>query len=733
MVGLGMTEEIEIPAGDSPLDIMITLNESDLDKTAEELLKSVKYNHMFIYFTNYVISRLVHTRENIDDVDLIKDNLMNLTTLQEFEEKQTEEYRFSTIKYKKYLQNFVKKIKDSVLISTDGFSLIKPVNKSIKTKKQLTGRNIKYRVNSENSKSFRLANSVLFTEPQYNYDLYEKTIEEIMSMNVGQYPITNSNTNTAAVTSRDGWFISRFDKNEPLYDGAKLLQLFKSKANLCKVKTVGDTLTLTIDTYNYFDKLLKEAGHKGLLRAKGGQSNVSDGPVLDQDKIDDNRKDNFHITYLTENSVNLLTGDGLYLKVQEDVPFSSRKFGTAPQIRGEENEDYEKRMKNRNLETDVTEGVNNKVLSSGLFSSQNEYEFTRHDIEELRQHINNLAKREINTYAKSILLDNLKNPNTSDEKIDSLSDDRTRKGLVDLLFTPKDKKLPIGVFSSTYKINKTITGKSKEEFFGFIATNSENKKKQVSRLQEQQNEIQRRSEDKHYEKVKELLDDVSENTLDKFINSQGEFPSIFFEQLIEEVNNQHTVKIIDNNDIIDIDDTVESIQDKILEEDTESNSIIEEPYEDEEADDEDEEEDTSELLTYDSEKDEEDEEEENDESYFDKLNKLINEFKKTETDLYEEHTKSKKQSTKANLGKQRRIQIIEHTSSTFKQLAVLDATSGHRGGINSRGDSTDRLHSGKSKGKNIKSHVSTEVNMGKTTQSIKRAFNILNSAVESIK
>tara|TARA_R110000824_G_scaffold401655_1_gene613436 strand:+ start:523 stop:2841 length:2319 start_codon:yes stop_codon:yes gene_type:complete len=772
-----MAEEIDIPADDSPLGERIYITEDIANRNAETLLSSpTQSNRLFVLFTNYVISRIIKVNNIPDDVDRITGSLTDLTTLHDFIEQDTENYQFSTIKYKKYLQSFVNKIENSKLISTDNFSLIQKDGASFK-------------VSSSTKDKFSLKNSVTFFDEDADLDFYDKTISEIMNINVAEYPIRpdkESEKYQNRDISRDGWLITRFDKDQPLYDIEKLVKLFESSANLCKIKKEGENITLTIDTYTYFDTLLKEAGYTGLLGIKGGQRNLSraaakkpdgkskdgfkivngkkvkiDGkdywykivngkkvkstvPVLDKDKIDDNKNGNFYITYLgSENSVNVVTGDGLFLNVQEDVPFSSRTFGTVQQRRGEKDNEYKERMENRNLETDVTEGVNNKVLSTGIFSQQKEYSFgsknekqNRAEIEKLRLHVNNLTTGgSIGVYAKSVLLNTGNSPNNSDEDIDSLSNKSNSTGLIDLLFTPKDHIITVGKFIAKYKIIKEPTGQKENDFYNYIATNSRSEKESKKRADAKLNITSgaKDSKKQYYLKLEEILNDLEQNSLEDFLGG-GEFPELFFETLLEEINlptDNTEIRLInltstDVKEIINVDDTLEDIQDKLLDEDIESNSIIED---DEEVEDD---EDDEEIEVVESEdKDDEDVEsiiEDNvDDVYYDKLQKIILTFiTDAKADLL-----NKDKAVSGNVGKTRKIMVIEHQSSKFEQLATLDATKGQRGGI-SEDESNRRLRSS-SNSKSKTGKKSEQVSRGGLKHSIARTFKTLKNSVENIK
>ena len=721
-----MAEEIDIPADDSPLGERIYITEDIANRNAETLLSSpTQSNRLFVLFTNYVISRIIKVNNIPDDVDRITGSLTDLTTLHDFIEQDTENYQFSTIKYKKYLQSFVNKIENSKLISTDNFSLIQKDGASFK-------------VSSSTKDKFSLKNSVTFFDEDADLDFYDKTISEIMNINVAEYPIRpdkESEKYQNRDISRDGWLITRFDKDQPLYDIEKLVKLFESSANLCKIKKEGENITLTIDTYTYFDTLLKEAGYTGLLGIKGGQRNLSraaakkpdgkskDGkdywykivngkkvkstvPVLDKDKIDDNKNGNFYITYLgSENSVNVVTGDGLFLNVQEDVPFSSRTFGTVQQRRGEKNNEYKERMENRNLETDVTEGVNNKVLSTGIFSQQKEYSFGS------------------------------KNEKQNRAEIEKLSNKSNSTGLIDLLFTPKDHIITVGKFIAKYKIIKEPTGQKENDFYNYIATNSRSEKESKKRADAKLNITSGAKDRKkqYYLKLEEILNDLEQNSLEDFLGG-GEFPELFFETLLEEINlptDNTEIRLInltstDVKEIINVDDTLEDIQDKLLDEDIESNSIIED---DEEVEDD---EDDEEIEVVESEdKDDEDVEsiiEDNvDDVYYDKLQKIILTFiTDAKADLL-----NKDKAVSGNVGKTRKIMVIEHQSSKFEQLATLDATKGQRGGI-SEDESNRRLRSS-SNSKSKTGKKSEQVSRGGLKHSIARTFKTLKNSVENIK
>ena len=709
MVGLNMTDEIIIPASASPVKHKIVLTEDMLDRSANELLKGNKSSKIFIYFVNFIIGRIISSETN--DFNTIDENLIELTIDQNFVEQQTPSYKFSTIKYKKYLQHFVDEIKNSVLISNKQFALVLSKDK-------------KNTINSGNGEKITFKKSVTIGR------LFDKTINEIINTNVASYPILPDPVFGPKDISRDGWLISQFDRDGPIYDREKVLNLFKDdNDNITTIEREGNNIILTMDTYTYFDVLLKDAGYKGLIQPKGGEKDVllvpdnfeerfarppdgtEDGKKFwykvqnnpkskktntiqyDKEKTDKQREGNFYITYSDKDTTEkVLTGEGLVLK--------------------------------NKIKGDGT-GV---AYAFGTFIDEYENPHTDADIEKLRKHIFNMTG-EGNDFPKVAKLNFLKNAkHVTAPNIDTLSRTESVNGIIDLLFTPKDRKLKVGVLKVTYKITNKIdkqTLENKDNFKRFILTNSQSKKTEV---EEGALALTEKLKEKIIKEKKELLEDVKNNTLRNYINNNSQFPIIFFERLLEEIKpswNTAKYTIYENNEKlinenIDVDDTIESIQDKLSSEDTENSSIIEEDsIEEEETEDEDE------IKIVEAETGEEEVEEvEVDKSYFDILQKIINSFIKI--------TEEQLSGLNADNDKSSKIEIIKHVSSEFTELAILDGTGGARGGI-SEDSSQSRIYPHSSGEKNIAQRKNQEARRLATKNAIVRQVKTLENAVKSIK
>ena len=334
-----------------------------------------------------------------------------------------------------------------------------------------------------------------------------------------------------------------------------------------------------------------------------------------------------------------------------------------------------------------------------------------------------------NDFPKVAKLNFLKNAkHVTAPNIDTLSRTESVNGIIDLLFTPKDRKLKVGVLKVTYKITNKIdkqTLENKDNFKRFILTNSQSKKTEV---EEGALALTEKLKEKIIKEKKELLEDVKNNTLRNYINNNSQFPIIFFERLLEEIKpswNTAKYTIYENNEKlinenIDVDDTIESIQDKLSSEDTENSSIIEEDsIEEEETEDEDE------IKIVEAETGEEEVEEvEVDKSYFDILQKIINSFIKI--------TEEQLSGLNADNDKSSKIEIIKHVSSEFTELAILDGTGGARGGI-SEDSSQSRIYPHSSGEKNIAQRKNQEARRLATKNAIVRQVKTLENAVKSIK
>ena len=707
MVGLNMTDEIIIPASDSPVKHKIVLTEDMLTRSANELLKGNKSSKIFTYFVNFIIGRIISIETN--DFNTIDENLIELTIDQNFVEQQTPSYKFSTIKYKRYLQHFVDEIKNSVLISNKQFALILSKDK-------------KNTINSGNGEKITFKKSVTLGR------LFDKTINEIINTNVASYPILPPVFGPKDI-SRDGWLISQFDRDGPIYDRKKVLNLFKDdNDNITTIKREGNNIILTMDTYTYFDVLLKDAGYKGLIQPKRGEKDVllvpddfeerfarppdgkEDGKEFwykeqnnpkskktntiqyDKEKTDKQREGNFYITYSDKDTTEkVLTGEGLVLK--------------------------------NKIKGDGT-GV---AYAFGTFIDEYENPHTDADIEKLRKHIVNMTGEGFD-FEKVAKLNFLKNAkHVTAPNIDTLSRTESVNGIIDLLFTPKDRKLKVGVLTVTYKITDKIdkqTLENKDNFKRFILTNSQSKK---TKVEEGALALTEKLKEKVIKEKKELLEDVKNNTLRNYINNNSQFPIIFFERLLEEIKpswNTAKYTIYENNkklinENIDVDDTIETIQDKLSSEDTENNSIIEEDSIEEENEDEDE------IKIVEAETGEEEVEEvEVDKSYFDILQKIINSFIKI--------TEEQLSGLNVDNDKSPKIEIIKHVSSEFTELAILDGTGGARGGI-SEDSSQSRIYPHISGGKNIVQRKNQEARRLATKNAIVRQVKTLENAVKSIK
>tara|TARA_R110002020_G_scaffold14850_5_gene52710 strand:- start:267 stop:2270 length:2004 start_codon:yes stop_codon:yes gene_type:complete len=665
-----MTDEIIIPSENSPINKKIIISEEVLDRDAKQLLQGSGSNEIFILFVNYITSQLA--KENTEQMNISKQKILELTFRNKFKEQDNIDYRYSESKYKKYLEHFVKEIENSILYATDGFSLISPLDATKKDKK-----NKKLQINtSPKSDSFqfknRVGDSVFFNKELKRGEEGDtnKTVREIIDSRVSQYPIKPPNTK-----EKTGWFLSKFDTNTSLFLEDPFLKEIKKKKNeMLSVETNEKEITITINTYKYFDHILKESGYKGLL-------------PLTEKKTINNRiphdvEGSFHITYLPDKKISYKKGDGLKLRNQIRTPDMS---------------------------------LDGTVYSGGTFSVKQEYKHNKEEVEELRTDIKATIDESDTqkAYLKGAFLKEIfgKENTNSSPKVDTLSSRTDLKGVMDTLFVPKDREITIGIYEATYTIEsidpKILNDKNK--FYNFITTNTIDDKKSTKR------KVERMYKEK-IANLRILLKDVETNTLEGFING-GSFPIKFFEELLEELNPQNKgMKLIldsiknKENLPIEVGDTPDDIESRLSSDDVENNSIIEENLSEED----------QQLF---------DKNPNINSRYYQLLQTAINDFK---TAAKKEIESYKSLDLNANQSKNITIPILKGTDkgAKFTELAILDATGGRRGGITSsqtniKGRITEA-------GTKLADTKTKEVKEGNTISLIKRAFNKLDRFVSLI-
>ena len=270
-----------------------------------------------------------------------------------FKEQDTIDYEYSGLLYKKYLQQFVNQIKQSVLYSTEPneFSLIKPKEGNKNAYQVNTGKGSEEDFQMKN----RVSVDVFFKSTSDN--LVSKTVNEIINSNVAEYPL-RPKEQLEENRGAEGWFLSRFDTNTPLMDTKDFLKTKgkdeKKRQEYLKITASDKEVTVEINTYKYFNKLLQDAGYKGLL-------NQEDSNFYDQDARTKNEDEHdFYVRYLPRK--NAITTkkknkglDGLVLR---------NYF--------------------RPVEKDA---IGSAVYSTGNFSRRKQYNHTDEDIEQLRQDI----------------------------------------------------------------------------------------------------------------------------------------------------------------------------------------------------------------------------------------------------------------------------------------------------------------------------------------------------------
>ena len=672
-----MVDEINIPESDSPINKKIIISSDVETRNAETLLKGYQSNEIFILFVNYLVSPLAKTQTN--DMQIIRKNIIPLTVRNTFKEQDTIDYEYSGLLYKKYLQQFVNQIKQSVLYSTEPneFSLIKPKEGNKNAYQVNTGRGSEENFEMKN----RVSVDVFFKSTSDN--LVSKTVNEIINSNVAEYPL-RPKEQLEENRGAEGWLLSRFDTNTPLMDTKDFLKTKgkdeKKRQEYLKITASDKEVTVEINTYKYFNKLLQDAGYKGLL-------NQEDSNFYDQDARTKNEDEHdFYVRYLPRK--NAITTkkkdkglDGLVLR-NYFRPVEKDAMGSA-------------------------------VYSTGNFSRRKQYNHTDEDIEQLREDISaTIAGNE--SFLNSSLLTGTEN---TSQRIDTLSADRDIKEYIDNLFTPKDRKIEAGIYKIIYTVNEEGNSekllesiKDKRKFNSLITTNTlDSKKRGVRNIKQKYT--------RYIRDIESLLEDLENNNLKDYVEGSGELPVEFFEELLNELGKERReekgLKIIldsikDRENLpIDAEDTIDDIEDKLLSEDIENNSIIVEDLTDE----------ANEKVNS---------------LVYNELQSVITNFidkYKTELEIYQNESKTE---TDKNQNKYVTYRILTHEKSTFEKIVILDATRGRRGGISNRPDLTT-IKPRIAEAGNKKSDTKTEeVKAGNTISLLKRAMIKLEKAVSSI-
>lgn len=672
-----MVDEINIPESDSPINKKIIISSDVETKNAETLLKGYQSNEIFILFVNYLVSPLAKTQTN--DMQIIRKKLIPLTIRNTFKEQDKIDYEYSGLLYKKYLQQFVNQIKQSVFYSTEpnGFSLIKPKEGNKNAYQVNTGRGSEEKFEMKN----RVSVDVFFKSTSDN--LVSKTVNEIINSNVAEYPL-RPKEQLEENRGAEGWLLSRFDTNTPLMDTKDFLKTKgkneKKRQEYLKITASDKEVTVEINTYKYFNKLLQDAGYTGLL-------NQEDSNFYDQDARTKNEDEHdFYVRYLPRK--NAITTkkkdkglDGLVLR-NYFRPVEKDAMGSA-------------------------------VYSTGNFSRRKQYNHTDEDIEQLRQDISaTVAGNE--SFLNSSLLTGTEN---TSQRIDTLSADRDIKEYIDNLFTPKDRKIEAGIYKIIYTVNKEGNSdkllksiKNKRDFNSLITTNTlDSKKRGVRNIKQKYT--------RYIRDIESLLEDLENNNLKDYVEGRGELPVEFFEELLNELGKEKRKEkgekiILDSikdreNLPIDAEDTIDDIEDKLLSEDIENNSIIVEDLTDE----------ANEKVNS---------------LVYNELQSVITNFidkYKTKLEIYQNESKTE---TDKNQNKYVTYRILTHEKSTFEKIVILDATRGRRGGISNRPDLTT-VKPRIAEAGNKKSDTKTEeVKAGNTISLLKRAMIKLEKAVSSI-
>ena len=540
---------IKIPASDvvddndkkisvNKLKETISLPDGVEDRSAEDLMLGNTSNKFFVYLVNYVVKDLFSRRTVA--MKKITDSLPFITgTDLPFKEGQEDDYQFSTIEYKRILNDFLGKIKGAKLVADeDNFGLLKRQVKERKSK-QVGGKEVvrsstsQYAVNTNNPQfgSLRKTISLSPHNIQRVKSPTELTIGEIVDVpDLGQITGSRYTTGNLEISeddevSRRQFLMHFFDTSQPYIDESKLKKHMKIEPKTVSRETgeaddEGEPIMMeftqflvTFDTYNYFREIFDESDF-GLLRAFDGK------------KLED-----YDLTEFKDKDKPNLSADKAHKETLgfENVIYYDNEDPVEMLIPGLE------AISNRTQRKVTTIGI---LKDKGESGREVEYKFSDAqtgeggEIQQLHASFIELNASEM----EKRIIENLVVADEGPDITDIAGYAKSNAKVSDLakLLEPSDKAIELGVLTLTFEKLEKINNRDIEDFDTFnnvMQTGSVISQTVGARnleafreSQERDKQAEKEEEDKY---IVELLEDIEQN------RGLQNHPEKFYEEIID--------------------------------------------------------------------------------------------------------------------------------------------------------------------------------------------------------
>ena len=540
---------IKIPASDvadesdrkisvNKLKETISLPDGVEDRTAEELMLGNTHNKFFVYLVNYIVKDLFSRRTIA--MKKITDALPFITgTDLPFKEGQQDEYKFSTIEYKKILNSFLGKIKGAKLIADeDNFGLLKRQVKERKGK-QIGGKEIvrsttsQYAVNTNNPQFESLRKTITLSSHNISKvkSPNELTIGEIVDVpDMGQLTGSRYTTGNLEISeddeiSRRQFLMHFFDTSQPFIDETKLGKYLKVKPRGAsrdsgELDDEGEPImvdyteyVVSFDTYNYFRDIFDDHDF-GKLRAFDGEN-----------------FEEYDLSEFKDKANPTLAADKAH---KETLGFQDVIYY--------DNEDPQE-MLIPALEA-ISNRTDRKVTTIGILKDKGEagkevnYAFSDADtgeggqIAELHSSFIELNAEQMKKRIKENLVVEDEGPDITD--IAGYSKSSAKVSDLAKLIQPSDLALELGILTLTFEKMEKINNRDIEDFDTFnnvMETGSVTQgligQRRLEAFRERESEKAKEEQEKEDELIVELLEDIEANRAD------FSHPEKFYEEIID--------------------------------------------------------------------------------------------------------------------------------------------------------------------------------------------------------